>query len=172
MPAAPAYIICASIFAPAVVKAGLSVPATHIFVYYYALLSAISPPVAMAAFAASSISGASPIRTGLWAVRIAVVAYILPFTFAYSPELLMMGSVLGIVLAFVTAIIGVIGIVWGFQGILFKPVRRSLRPLLIASGILMIIPGFVTDMIGATVISIFFVYQLILKRRFQVGGPP
>jgi len=172
MPAAPAYIICASIFAPAVVKAGLSIPATHIFIYYYALLSAISPPVAMAAFAASSISGASPIKTGYWAVRIAVVAYILPFTFAYSPELLMMGSAFGIVLAFITAIIGVIGMVWGFQGILFRPVRRTLRPLLVAAGIFMIIPGFGTDMIGATVITIFFVYQLILNRRFQVSGPP
>ena len=164
MPAAPAYIICASIFAPALVKAGLSIPAAHIFIYYYALLSSISPPVAMAAFAASSISGASPIKTGFWAVRTAAVAYILPFSFAYSPELLMMGSPVSIVVAFITAVIGVMAIVWGLQGYILRPLSRLLRPLLIAVSILMIFPGVTTDISGITVIAVILIHQIVLKR--------
>jgi len=164
MPAAPAYIICASIFAPALVKAGLSIPAAHIFIYYYALLSSISPPVAMAAFAASSISGASPIKTGFWAVRTAAVAYILPFSFAYSPELLMMGSPVSIVVAFITAVIGVMAIVWGLQGYILRPLNRLLRPLLIAVSILMIFPGVTTDISGITVIAVILIHQIVLKR--------
>jgi len=172
MPAAPAYIICASIFAPAMVKAGLSIPAAHIFIYYYALLSSISPPVAMAAFAASSISGASPIKTGFWAVRTAAVAYILPFSFAFSPELLMMGSPFFIVIAFMTAIIGVMSMVCGLQGFILRPLYWPLRLLLIAVSILMIFPGLATDIAGITVLSIILTHHIVSKKSIQpkTGG--
>jgi len=172
MPAAPAYVICASLFAPALGKAGLPVPATHFFIYYYALLSAISPPVALAAFAASSVSGASPMKTGFWAVRLAVVAYILPFTFAYSPELLMLGSPLAIGLAFITAAIGVVALVCGLQGILLQPLDWPLRVLLGAVGILMIVPGWTTDIIGVTVVAGTLIHQLVAQRSVMDVGSP
>jgi len=165
MPAAPAYVICASLFAPAMIKAGLSVPATHFFIYYYALLSAISPPVALAAFAASSVSGASPIRTAFWAVRVAVIAYILPFTFAYSPELLMIGSPLAILVAFITAAIGTFSLVCAMEGILLVRLHLFFRLVLAVTGILMIVPGFMTDLVGVTTISGILICQKFLKAR-------
>ena len=165
MPAAPAYVICASLFAPALIKAGLSVPATHFFIYYYALLSAISPPVALAAFAASSVSGASPIKTAFWSVRVAVVAYILPFTFAYSPELLMIGPPSAIIISFITAAIGTFALACAMEGILIVPLNLFLRVFLAIIGIFMIVPGFMTDVIGVSVVTVILIYQRFLKRR-------
>jgi TRAP transporter 4TM/12TM fusion protein len=165
MPAAPAYVICASLFAPALIKAGLPVPATHFFIYYYALLSAISPPVALAAFAASSVSGASPIKTAFWSVRVAVVAYILPFTFAYSPELLMIGSLSAILIAFITAAIGTFALACAMEGILIVELNMFLRVFLAVIGIFMIVPGLMTDIIGVSIVAVILIYQKFFKRR-------
>ena len=107
MPTTGVYLLLATLIAPALVQAGVEPFAAHMFVLYFGLMSMITPPVAIAAFAASSISGATPMRTGLEAMKVGWVAYVIPFMFVFSPTLLMIGQPTAIIFDVVTAIVGV-----------------------------------------------------------------
>ena len=116
LPTAAAYLICAAVIVPALT--GLGVPALtgHLFIFYFACLSAITPPVALAAFTAASLGKTKPMGVALTAVRLGIVAFIVPYMFVYQPALLGIGETPEIIWAAITAIIGVIGIAGGMQG--------------------------------------------------------
>ena len=107
MPTSAIYLLLATMIAPSLVKLGINPIAAHMFVLYFGLMSMITPPVAIAAFAAASLSGARPMETGVTAVRLGWIAYIIPFVFVLSPALLGQGSAFQIIEASVTAAIGV-----------------------------------------------------------------
>lgn len=92
VPTAPAYIIVATLGAPALMKAGVPIIAAHMFVYFYAILSVITPPVCLAAFAGAAIAETNAMKTGVTAMKLGIVAFIIPFMFVFEPALLMQGS--------------------------------------------------------------------------------
>ncbi|MBO6538027.1 MAG: TRAP transporter permease [Rhizobiaceae bacterium] len=149
MPTSGAYIIMATLLAPALINMGVPVIAAHMFIFYFACLSAITPPVALASYAAAGIAGANPTTTSLQAFRCAMAAYIVPFMFVYEPALLMIGTPAQIVLTLVTAVVGIVALAGSAEGYFFSPANTIWqRCALFAAGLLMIRPGPLTDLIG------------------------
>ena len=148
LPAAPCYIILAVLAAPAIVQTGVSPIAAHLFVFYFGCLSAVTPPVAVAAYAGAAIAGCNPMRAGFEAARLALVAFIVPYMFVYGPPLLMIGEAWQIVLAALSAIAGVTLFATGIQGFAFGPLSRLQRGLLLIASLTLIKPGLWTDLVG------------------------
>lgn len=140
MPTTGVYLLLATLIAPALVRAGIEPFAAHMFVLYLGLMSMITPPVAIAAFAASSISGAPPMRTGLEAMKIGWVAYVIPFVFVFSPTLLMIGQPIDILFDVVTAFLGVFFISVAGVGWYRTHIGFFSRLLLAAAGVMMLMP--------------------------------
>ena len=120
MPTVGVYVLLAALVAPALVEVGLSALGSHLFILYFGMMSMITPPICVAAFAGATIAGSEPMRTGWSAMKFGWTAYIIPFLFILSPSLLMKGDAASIALAFVTAVGGVwlvsIGVVGYFAG--------------------------------------------------------
>src|SRR5699024_7476774 len=112
MPVAAAYVLTAMLAAPTLINLGVSPIAAHLFIVYFSIISAITPPVAVASFAAAGIAGANPTSVGFEAVRLGLVSFIIPFLFVFQPALLMEGNPLQILLVTAITIIGIIGISW------------------------------------------------------------
>jgi TRAP-type uncharacterized transport system fused permease subunit len=154
MPTVGVYIIMATLIAPALVKIGIPPMAAHMFVLYFGIMSMVTPPVALAAFAAANIGGADPNRTGWTAARIGWAAYIVPFLFVFSPSLLMHGEPLVVAWAAITAALGIwLGTI-GVVGFFYRPLSPALRALYVLAGVLTLIPAdmfrgaYLTDVVG------------------------
>lgn len=141
MPTSAIYLLLATMIAPSLIKLGVNPIAAHMFVLYFGLMSMITPPVAIAAFAAASLSGAKPMETGATAVRLGWIAYVIPFVFVLSPSLLGQGDLAHIIMATVTAFAGVWIASCGLIGYLFGPLSAIMRLLFFASGILLLLPA-------------------------------
>lgn len=140
LPTTAVYLLLASLAAPALVQAGIPVIAAHMFVFYFGMLSMITPPIALASFAAAAISGAGQVRTAVESFRVGWVAYLLPFLFIYKPALLMDGSVTEIVYVTVSSLVALVLVAGGMLGHGFTSVRGALRLAWIAIGVLTIAP--------------------------------
>lgn len=148
VPTAPAYIIVSVLAAPAMIKLGVDPLAANMFVLYHAVLSAITPPVCLAAFAGAAIAEANAMQTGFQSVKLGIIAFIVPFFFVYEPALLLKGSLADIGLAIISASLGLIALAAGLQGYLLKNASLWQRAVLVAAGLMLIIPGIITDVIG------------------------
>ncbi|RJR32690.1 MAG: TRAP transporter permease [Desulfobacteraceae bacterium] len=151
-PTTVAYIIVATLGVPALENLGFATLPSHFFVFYFGVISMITPPVAVAAYAGAEIAGADMMRVGFTATRLCLVAFIIPFICMYEPALLMVGSASYILVAFVTAMIGIVGLAGALEGWYFFKIGWTLRLPLFASAILMIVPGLYTDVVGLTVL--------------------
>lgn len=141
LPTVGVYIIMATLIAPALVKVGVAPMAAHMFLLYFGVMSMVTPPVALSAFAAANIAGADVDKTGWTATRIGWAAYIVPFLFAVSPSLLMQGDPLTIVWAVFTAALGIwLGTI-GVVGYYAAPIPAGLRALFVIAGMLLLIPA-------------------------------
>ncbi|MBI1737160.1 MAG: TRAP transporter permease [Candidatus Rokubacteria bacterium] len=140
MPTAIVYVMLAVLVGPALVQLGVSPLGAHLFLFYFGMLSMITPPVCLATFAAASIGGADFMKTGWAGMRLGIVAYVVPFVFAYHPALLMKGSVVDIALAAGTAAIGVVLVAIGCTGQLFRPLAWWRCAWAIVAGLLLIPP--------------------------------
>ena len=168
VPTTANYCIMASTCAPILIKMGIPTIAAHFFVFYFGIVADITPPVALAAYAGSAIAKGNPMKTGITATRLAIAAFIIPFIFAYSPEILFIGDNIlwyDIVLIVITATIGMIGVAAGLSGHLIKDMNIIERVLTIAGGLCLIIPGIVTDAIGLGLIGIAVLMQFILHKK-------
>ncbi len=154
VPTAPAYIIVAMIAAPSLVSIGLKPIVAHMFVFYSCLLSAITPPVALAAYAGAAIAGAPVMRTGVIAAKLGFVKYVVPFVFAYNAALLMDGSVLFVTLSFLTALAGTIGLSATFERYLFTILSPLTLVILLAGSVLLLISSLFTDLAGALLLAV------------------
>ena len=178
LPTTASYLICAAVAAPALIELGVSPLAAHMFIFYYACISAITPPVALAAYAGAGLAKANPMRVGVTAVRLGLVAYIVPFMFVYGPPLLAQGGLGNIMWAAVTAIIGVWALAMGIEGWMGDRAIGSIaRALLIVAALTLIKPGLATDIIGLGLFAIILVVSRVsgaLRRRRQtlVNIPP
>ncbi|MBN1830123.1 MAG: TRAP transporter permease [Deltaproteobacteria bacterium] len=165
VPTTAAYIVVAVTCAPVLVDFGLSPMAAHMFVFYFAILSAITPPVALAAYAAAGLAGARPMKIAWASVGLGISAFLVPFIFVYSPQLLGEGAPLRVLLACVTAIVGVTAISAASIGFFFMaPLKWLERILLAGGGLILIIPGILTDMIGLGLVSIVLFLNYVRKK--------
>ena len=133
------------------------------FVFYFAILSAITPPVALAVYAANGISRASIWDSSIAALRLGATGYIIPFMFVFGPSLLLIGSGMEVVQTSITAIIGVICLASGLSGYLFTPTSIWERLSLLTAALVLIKPGLETDIIGAVLIMVTLFFQLRRK---------
>jgi TRAP-type uncharacterized transport system fused permease subunit len=154
MPTTPAYIMLAALLIPAVMKLGVPPMAAHMFAFYFACLSAVTPPVALAVYAAASISRCGLWGAGLQAVKFAAAGFIVPFFFVYSPALLFDGPWTGILQAVVTGTIGVIALAAGLEGYFIRPATWLERGLFIVAALMLIDPGITTDIIGLVLLGV------------------
>ncbi len=165
LPTTAAYIICAAIVAPSLIKLGLSPMAAHLFIFYFSCISAITPPVAVAAYVAAGIARANPIRVGFTACRLGLAAFIVPYMFVFGPPLLLKGGFGSVIWAVLTACMGVVALAAGaerwFMG---RPTSWLQTGLLLAAALLLIKPGLTTDMIGFGIFGIVFVLWAWSKR--------
>lgn len=164
IPTTPAYIIMTALLVPAIVKLGVIVPAAHMFAFYFAILSAITPPVALAVFAACGIAKSDLWKTGWAAVKIGGTGFIVPYMFVYEPSLLMIGPWQTILSSCATAIVGVVLFAGGLHSYLLTATNYWQRPLLIIAGLLLIKPGWESDIAGAVLATIVIVTQLMARK--------
>ena len=161
LPTPAAYLLVA-IFAPsALAQFGVPKLTAHMFCFYYAAFSTITPPVAMAAYAGGNLAGAPVNKTGFTAMKLGIAAYIIPWIFTFSNALFLEGALVGIVQAAITAVAGIYALSAGVQGLLLgKNINVLFRGMLLAAALCLIISGTFTDMIG---IILFAVVVLAVK---------
>lgn len=162
MPTTAAYAVAASVVAPGLVQLGIPQLTAHFFVFYFAVLSAITPPVALASYAAAGISGANPMETSVASFKIGIAAFIVPFMFFYNSAILMDGTVLEVAQAGLTAVIGVFLLSSGVQG-WFLGGRSAwfIRGLLLLAALFMIEGGALTDLVGVAIaVGAFFIQRV------------
>lgn len=159
-PSVSAYIILAVLIAPALSKMGLELIAAHLFIYYFGIISNVTPPVALAAYNAASLAGSNLWRTGYTATRLAIAGFIVPYIFVYNPSLLLIGKFFDSVHIILTSFIGVSCLAVGISGWLFDRLRLIERILFLGTSLLLIKPGLKTDIIGLAflITSIIIVY--------------
>jgi TRAP transporter 4TM/12TM fusion protein len=173
MPTVGVYVLLAALVAPAMVKVGLSPMASHMFVMYFGMMSMITPPVALAAYAAASLANTDPMKTGWVAVRFGWIAFIIPFLFIRAPSLLLEGSITTIVTSLITALIGIWLICAAFAGYAMRPLSIPMRMGFGIAGMLLFIPaeslphGEWTDIIGLTLGVALFGYEYMAVRRLR-----
>jgi TRAP transporter 4TM/12TM fusion protein len=164
IPTTPAYIIMTALLVPAIVKLGVIVPAAHMFAFYFAILSAITPPVALAVFAACGIAKSDLWSTGWAAVKIGATGFIVPYMFVYEPSLLMIGDWPTILSSCISAAIGVVLFASGLHGFLVTATNFWQRPLLVIAGLLLIKPGLESDLVGAVITAVVIAAQVMNRR--------
>lgn len=162
------YIITSTIAAPAIIALGFPAMAAHMFVFYFGIIADITPPVALAAFAASGISGGEPIKTGVQATKLAIAAWIIPYVFVFSPALLQIDSTWYWTLwVGITAFTGMIAIGAVITGYWVRKLNALERIITLISGVLLIIPEGYTDVIGLGIFIIMLAYQYMGKNKPQ-----
>jgi len=171
------YVITSTIAAPAIItllmldNPGATVPivvavSAHLFVFYFGIIADITPPVALAAFAAAGISGGDPIKTGVTSAKLAIAAFIIPYMFVFNPAMLMMGaSVPEILWVVFTAIIGMIAIGAGMIGFWYRKCNWIERLFALATGMLLIYPETITDIIGLVMFTAIFALQWFTREK-------
>ena len=172
------YVITSTIAAPAIITLlmlgeapGAAVPlvvalSAHLFVFFFGIVADITPPVALAAFAASGISGGDPIKTGVVSSKLAIAAFIIPYMFVFNPALLMMGaSVPEIIWVVFTAIVGMIAIGAGMIGYWYRKCNWIERILAVGTGLLLIYPETITDIIGLVMFIAMFAIQYMSRDK-------
>ena len=160
LPTTAAYVIASSILAPSLMKLNLSPLTAHLFVFYFACLSAITPPVALAAYAGAGIAKCSPMTTAIEACKLGFAGFIVPFAFCYNSAMMMQGTPLEIVTVFISAFVGVTIMSTGFQGWLLWRLNILERLIFVAGGMLMFVPGTVTDLAGLAIIAAMLVFNM------------
>lgn len=162
LPSIPTYIITSSMAAPALLQMGVPAFVSHMFVFYFGILANITPPVALAAFAAAGIADGNPNKTGLQALRLAAAGFIVPYVFAYSPELILMSdNILDIVWVSITSILGVISLSAALEGYFKTNLSWLLRILAGTAAITLIIPETFTDIIGLSLLLVIVISQFM-----------
>ncbi len=168
LPTTAAYIICAAVVAPSLIKLGISPLAAHLFIFYFSCISAITPPVAVAAYVAAGIARANPVKVGFTACRLGLAAFIVPYMFIYGPPLLMKGNFLSVLWAGITASVGVTLLAAGAERWFLGQGTSWLQTLLLlAAALLLIKPGLTTDLIGFGLLGVLFVLWAWKKRTMR-----
>ena len=181
VPTTANYCIMAATCAPILVQLGFNVVAAHFFVFYFGIVADITPPVALAAYAGSAIAKSDPMKTGITATKLAIAAFIVPYIFAYNPEMLfvdMSGAVVpnigamifDVIVIGITALLGLFSVATALNGYFYCKVPVVLRLVLVAGGLCMMIPGLLTDVIGLVVLAAVVVYQYTHAKKINAAA--
>lgn len=161
VPTTANYVITSTIAAPALIQMGVPILAAHMFVFYFGIIADVTPPVALAAYAGSGISGGNALRTGINASKLAIAAFIIPYMFVLSPELLLVdGLTAGLCVSLLTALVGMVALSSSLIGYLVAPLKTWERVILGLGGLMMIKPGLVTDIAGVVIFAVILFLQL------------
>ncbi|RBP92154.1 TRAP transporter 4TM/12TM fusion protein [Cytobacillus firmus] len=162
------YVITSTIAAPAIILLGVPDLSAHLFVFYFGIVADVTPPVALAAFAAAGVSGGDPIKTGVTASKLAIGAFIIPYMFVLSPELLMIDTTWYYLIWVVfTALAGMMAIGAGVIGFWLRKLNIIERLLGIAGGLMLIYPEGVTDIVGLVIFILLIALQVFIKKDDQ-----
>lgn len=181
LPSIPAYIITATMAAPALAAFDIPILVAHMFVFYFGIFANITPPVALAAFAGAGISGGDPMKTGFTALKLSAAGFLIPYMFVYNPAMLMIdttgvamnarefpvASTVDIVMITITAIIGVIGLSAAIEGYFKTAYHPIWRIVLAAGALMMIIPETITDIVGVLIVGAMFAQNYLQNRKEQ-----
>ena len=169
VPTTANYCIMAATCAPILVKLGVPQVAAHFFVFYFGIVADITPPVALAAYAGSAIAKSNPMKTGVNATKLAIAAFIVPYVFAYSPEMLFVdvGSWVDVVTICLSAMLGIYGVAAGLNGFVKRKLNWVFRVLLVIGGLTLIIPGWKTDLVGLILVGGITAYEFIKAKQEQ-----
>jgi TRAP transporter 4TM/12TM fusion protein len=171
LPTSAAYIVASVIAVPALYRLGVVPMAAHLFVLYFAALSSVTPPVALAAYAGASLAGANPMKVGWTALRLSIAGFIIPFFFVLSPEMLLVNSgFLQVAGVLVTSCIGAVALAGSLEGYLLSPASILERVLMFASAVMLIDPVVRTDIVGATILGAVVIIQLLRRYRTMVSS--
>ena len=166
VPTTANYVITSTIAAPALLQLGVPILAAHMFVFYFGIIADITPPVALAAYAGSAISGGDPLKTGVNASKLGIAAFIIPYVFVLSPQMLGIdASLTSIVITTCTALIGMTGVSAGMIGYMADKTNLPERLLLLAGGLLLIDPRLTTDAVGISILAFVLFLQLMRKKK-------
>ncbi len=163
VPTTANYCIMAATCAPILMDPSLGVTkmAAHFFVFYYGIVADITPPVALAAYAGAAIAKSNPMKTGFAATKLAIAAFVVPYVFALSPQMLFINvtSPLSVIQICITSLVGIFGVAAALNGYLMKPIHPFLRILLAIGGLALIFPGTVTDIAGLILVILPVLWQ-------------
>jgi TRAP transporter 4TM/12TM fusion protein len=165
VPTTAAYIITATIGASALIRMGVDPYAAHLFTFYFAIISNVTPPVAVAAYAGAGLANADPLKTGYEAFFLASAGYLVPFVFVYNPALVLAGSKAEIAYACLTAVLGIFALSAGIQGWFWGTLKGIQRFLLVIAAFLLIWYGFWTDAIGIALMGLCLTWQRFLQKE-------
>jgi TRAP transporter 4TM/12TM fusion protein len=169
MPTVSAYVILAVLGVPALMKLGVDLVAAHMFVFYFGVMSGLTPPVAITAYTAAGIAGSNPTKTAFYSIRIGLGGFFIPFIFVYNPELLLQGgsSVLETTVAVITAIISCYAFAIAIENYWLTPLNLVSRLIMLFSALTLVFPGIITDIVGLTLMAIVYLSQrkLIVSQK-------
>lgn len=166
VPTTATYCIMAATCAPILTRMGVPILAAHFFVFYFGIVADITPPVALAAYAGSAIARSNPMRTAFNATKLAIGAFIIPYVFCFSPNMLLIdANALDVIVIYATSLVGIVGVAAALEGYLLIDMSILDRLLLICGGLMMIFPGVLTDTVGLTLIALGVVLQLLKKKN-------
>jgi TRAP transporter 4TM/12TM fusion protein len=168
VPVTASYIICAVIAAPALMKLGVPDFAAHMFIFYYSILSEVSPPTALSPFAAAALTGGDPYKTTMQAWKYTLPAFLVPFNFTLHPDgvaLLFKGDPLNIIWTFITALVGIFALAAGMDGWMFKRATGYERAILITAGLALVYPALVYDFVGLGLVGIAILSQKVIRKN-------
>jgi len=166
MPTLVCYILLAVTTAPPLIQLGVPPIAAHLFIFYFGMLSMVTPPVGMAFYAGAALAKADTMKTGWAAWRIALAGFLLPYMFVYNPALLLMGNPWNAILASVTAFLGAVCLSVAVVGYIRTPLKWIERIIALAAAFLLIKPGLITDIVGAVL-----VVAVLLLSSSRRGSP-
>ena len=166
VPTTATYCIMAATCAPILVRMGVPLVAAHFFVFYFGIVADLTPPVALAAYAGSAIAQANPMRTAIQATKLAIGAFIVPYAFAMSPAMLLIDTSLPEVLMItVTSLVGIASVSASMEGYVMGGLNWFQRGLMLAGGLMMIVPGLTTDFVGVALSGLVLVMKLIENKK-------
>jgi len=165
MPTTAAYAISASVLAPALIQLQVPAIAAHLFIFYFACLSALTPPVALAAFAAAAIANAKTWNVGWLGMKFALAGFLIPYMFVYGPAMVLVGSPTEITLTIVTGLLGTMALGAAVHGWLLKKAGWIERLILLIGALCLIKPGWVTDLIGLGLLVLVAAFQYTKIRK-------
>lgn len=167
VPTTANYVIMATTCAPILIGMNMNAFAAHMFVFYFGIVADITPPVALAAYAGSAIANASPIKTAVNATLLAIAAFIVPYVFGLNPAMLFINTnAIEVVVIIITSLVGIFGVSAGIRGYVLRSMNALERVLIIISGLLLIYPGIITDVIGLVAVAILVTVQKKTKKIF------
>jgi TRAP transporter 4TM/12TM fusion protein len=171
VPTTAQYIITSTLAAPALYQMGVPLMSAHLFCLYFGVLADVTPPVALATYAAAGIAKSNPMKTGFTALVTAMAGFLVPYMFVYNPHLLFQGNILQITFSFITALMAIIGLSAGVQGYYIAPLSIPERLALLVVPFLLIVPNMTTDILALVLLVGVYLLQKMKAKKNPSPAP-